>query len=54
MKKEHGEKLKGLVSWNQIGAHCILVKFDEDKVQEWVDQLTKTDKRVEGCKDFEW
>ena len=39
---------------NQLAIRCIDLKFNEARLQDWVEQLTVTDKRVEGCKDFEW
>ena len=39
MKKEHSEKLKGIVNEDQIGRKCIDLKFDEAKVLGWVNTL---------------
>ena len=33
---------------------CVDLDFDDEKFEEWVNQLTYTDKRAQGFKDFEW
>ena len=48
MKAQYSEKLKGLVRAHQIGRRCIDLKFDAAAMESWVNQLTTTDKKVQG------
>ena len=64
MVKEHRSQLKGLVSVRfyyfinhflqdiQIKNKCIQLDFDENKVIDWVRELTHTEKKFEGLKEF--
>ena len=65
MVKEHGAKLKGFVSVSkkvltiflqdiQIKNKCIQLDFDENKLIDWVRELTHTEKKFEGIKEFQW
>lgn len=54
MKQQYSEKLKGLVNRHQIGRRCIDLKFNATAMEEWVKQLTTTDSKVQGVKEFEW
>lgn len=54
MVKLHFEKVKPLMKDLEFRNKCISLNFEEEAVEEWVRELTSTDKRYQGIKEFEW
>lgn len=51
---DYKDKLKGLVTGDQIEKKCIEVQYNDTQFTQWVDQLVPQDDKYAGLKEYEW